>query len=52
MVFPAFERGVFEFLDPATLTCLSKGYKAHFMGCDSVLSMGFTGTTVSAALPM
>lgn len=43
--------GVSEFLDPTTLTRLSKGYKTHFMGCDFVLSVGFTGTAASAALP-
>jgi len=51
VVFPVCEGEVFEFLDPATLTCLSKGYKAHFVGCDFVLNMDFTGTTASAALP-
>lgn len=43
------QRRVSEFLDPTTLTCLSRGYKIHFMGYNFVLSIGFTGTTASAA---
>lgn len=43
------QRRVCEFLDPTTLTCLSGGYKIHFMGYNFVLSIGFTGTTASAA---
>lgn len=44
------QRRVCEFLDPTTLTCLSGGYKIRFMGYDFVLSIGFAGTTASAAL--